>query len=357
MQSTPNTKRSKLWLIVIIIIGGLVVVGGILLFLLVRGPGIDQKALGLSSAPLDQPQPVPVSSQIDTLENYCQIITPQLATSLGAVAEPTSLKGGIGACEITLAGNALVQISSVSPYHRLTRSNNPSFAVPVTVAGLEGRLYNLGAPLNGECTLNLNTRSLNTFQVNVRWYLSNDLERATKRDQSCQIAQKTAEVLAKAYVPLAGGAPYTKTLQRPRADVIGDKPCQVVGGSGALYAGVFDVADDTNGKQAQRESLAGTCVYEHNGNKASITLDKSGKKLADLPIQVQNSTVTDRQLGMLPARQATTGNSCSIAVELAAGILMDITYTSGSEDSACRQAEVMHAAAISTLVSLSSAKL
>jgi hypothetical protein len=172
------------------------------------GPGVDSRTLGLSRLPVDQPSPIPSSTQADMIGRYCSIITPQIAKELGAVKEPIEVRGVIGACDVALDGDALIQISSVGPYGRLSSSDNPHFAQLITIAGLEARMYNLSAPLSGECTIKLNTRSATVPIINVRWNIANDFERATKRVKSCEIAQKAAETIAKTYVPLAGGTVY-----------------------------------------------------------------------------------------------------------------------------------------------------
>lgn len=349
-----KTNLKKILLIAGLTLAGIAVLLVIYGFNLAKGPGVDQKVLELSPQPIDQPAPIPSSSQADTSENYCQFITPQIAEALGATAKPINIKGIIAGCDVPLPGGAWAQISSVGPFNRLHPADKPHFAQAVTVAGLEARIYNLGAPLSGECTLNLNTRSINSIIINVRWLGMNDLTRATKRAESCELAQKAGEVLAQAYVPLAGGTVYPKTMQQPTAAAISDHPCLIVDNAAALYGDVYNVADDKNGKQQARQAQTGSCTYQHSGNQAVVTLDRSGKTLPSYASMPAGKT-TERQLGALPVRQIEQGKTCAMVVELQPGSLLDITYTHRESGStACKLAELMQAKAISSLVNASS---
>lgn len=350
-MTSKKNRAVLIWVCSIII--GLVVAVGIGIYAgysLLVGPGVDPKALELSKLPIDQLSPLPSSGQADIMERYCDVVTPVVAKQLGANGDPIPVKGPIGACDIPLAGGALIQLSSVGPYGQLSRSDNPHFAQLVTIAGLEGRIYNLSAPLSGECTLKLNTRSVTVPTINVRWYLTNELDRATKRSQSCEIAKKTAEVIAKTYVPLAGGTVYVKTIQKPNLKSISGNPCKIVNNVAALYGDVYDVQDDRNGKQQARENQRSQCTYEYKGNKAVVTLSMGGNLDGEL-----SSTDTDRSLGALPARQAQDGATCSMRVELYPGVTLGIDYTAtdGGEE-ACLKAELMQASSVKTLIDSSS---
>ncbi|HEU5121220.1 MAG TPA: hypothetical protein VFT59_00095 [Candidatus Saccharimonadales bacterium] len=351
-NTTPRNKRIiKILLLVGLLVCGLVVAAVIYVSSLI-GPGVDQRVMKFSTLPIDQPSPVPASGQVGVMEDYCQIVTPDIAQALNATGELLNIEV-TGACDIPLAGGALIQISSVGPYGHLSSIDSPTFAEYVTVAGLEGRLYNLGAPLNGECTLKLNSRSITTMTINVRWYTANDLGRATKRAESCKIARQAGEIFAKAYIPLAGGTPYAKTIQRPKSDVINSHPCIVVNSAAAVYGEVYDIADDRNGKQQTRSNQLNTCSYEYNGNKAIVTLDTSGKSLDEFPVPPHTVT-TNQQLGVIPARQAKAEGFCSITTELADGIVLDIAYESSLSNDLCARAETMQASALYDLINISS---
>lgn len=353
-QASSNKTRHTVWWVLASVAFAIILLIGAGMFAVSQlvGPGVDQRAAALSTLPIDQPSPIPSSKQLDMVEDYCQIITPAIAQRMKAIAAPINTESFIGGCDIPLEGGAFVQVSSPGTYGQLEQIDAPWFVTSATVAGLEARLFNLGAPLSGECTLQLNTRSVTTVTVNVRWIIANDLERATKRTKSCEIARESAEVLAAAYVPLAGGTAHPKTLQKPSASIIEPYPCKVVSSSAALRASIYDEADDKNGKQAQRQAQKEQCTYALGADKAVVTLYMN-KTLGDLP--AANAAMTNRQLGTLSARQTESGGSCSFAVELAEGIISEIVFTSDKTDgSACVRAEQMQASSVDALISASS---
>ena len=357
-RERPSSKKARhtvWWVLGSVAFAIILLIGaGIFAVSQLVGPGVDQRAAALSKLPIDQPSPIPSSGQLDMVEDYCQIITPAIAQQMKAIAPPINTESFIGGCDIPLKGGAFVQVSSPGTYGQLKQIDAPWFVTSATVAGLEARLFNLGAPLSGECTLRLNTRSVTTITVNVRWIIANDLERATKRAKSCEIAQESAEVLAAAYVPLAGGTVYPKTLQKPSARVIEPYPCKVIDSAAALRASIYNEADDKNGKQAQRQTQQEQCIYALGADRAVVTLH-TNKTLSDLPAAAPSATVTNRQLGILPARQAENGGSCSFAVELAEGIISEIAFTSDKTDgSACMRAEQMQASSVERLINASS---
>lgn len=356
-QTSVNNKKSSAFAWILGAVAALLMMAGIGIYAgysMLIGPGVDSRAVGFSNQPIDQPSPIPSSGQVNMIGSYCSIVTPHIAEELGAVGDPIEVKGPIGACDIALNDGALIQISSVGPYGRLSQSDNPHFAQSVTIAGLEGRMYNLSAPLSGECTIKLNTRSITVPTINVRWNITNDLKRATKRAKSCEIAQRAADVFAKAYVPLAGGTAYQGTLQAPVAGSIEDYPCRIVTNAAALHADVYDIQDDRNGRQSERRDQRNQCTYAYRDRKAVVTLDTSGHSLEHFPVPA-GAESTSRTLGPLSARIDQRDGDCSFVVELAPGIILDIAYSGAKDDGLnCRMAEHMQANAIKTLIDISS---
>ena len=344
-------KRHVIWIWIIGLIA-LLSFGIYMAFTHFVGPGVSTRALEFSKLPVDQPSPIPSSAQTNTMEHYCDIVTSEIANSLGASGEPIPIKGLIVACDIPLSGGALIQISSIGPYGHLSEHDKPHFAQPVTIAGLEGRIYNVNAPLSGECTLKLNTRSVTVPIINVRWNIANDIERATKRAQSCEIAQKAGEVFAKTYVPLAGGAVYQKTLQSPDPRFIEDYPCKLANDAAAIYGGVYNFQNLRNNSRQEQPS---ECVYEYGNNKAIVTLERSGRSIADLAGSLKNLKPVERLLGTLQALEIRRETTCTIAVELSPGILFSIAYTAKEGDNeACARSQTMQASSIRGLIDASS---
>lgn len=297
---------------------------------------------GFSSAPLDQPYPVP-SYFWPGLRDLCEWITPELARQAGGTGEIRPQEAG---CNVVHAGNELVQVTSVGPYDWVM--DPARFMRPVTIAGLQAREYAFTGQGKGECSLQVNTRAPIALNL-VAW---NPTDRdGGSREQRCQVVRRVAEVLVRQYVPAAGGTPWGRTPQRPAPDVgAGMVACELVGQSAAV-AGSTDPRRAATGT----DPLGTTCTYEGDGTKlVGLVTDGPDAGLADVEPRLPDAKVTERRLGELPARLEEAGTDCAMSVEFAEGRIFTITYhVDGVLGLACPTAEVIAAGVLTRLIDIS----
>ncbi len=295
---------------------------------------------GFSSAPLDQPYPVP-SFFWPGLRDVCEWITPELARRAGGTGEIRPQRAG---CDILRGGNELVQVSSVGPYDWVR--DPADFMRPVTIAGLQAREYAFTG--QDECSLEVNTRAPIGLSL-VAW---NPAERdGGDVAQRCRVVRRVAEVLVRRYVPAAGGTPWARTPQRPAPDAgAGRVACELLGQSAAAYGGT-----DVRATATGTEPLGTTCTYEAEDAKlVGLVTDGPGAGLDDVGPRLPDAEVTERRLGVLPARIEDAGTDCAMSVEFAPGRLFTITYhVDGVLGVACPTAEVVAAHVLTRLIDMS----
>lgn len=245
-----------------------------------------------------------------------------------------------------MGGNEVVQVAAGGPYGWVTDPYR--FMRPVTVAGLEGREYAFAGQGKGECSLHVNTGSPESL-ILVAWDPKN--RDGGSAEARCQVVRRVGEVLVRAYVPAAGGKPWSRTPQRPAADVgAGKVACELVTESAAVYG-----KTDPRLAATGTDPLGTTCTYEGVSHKfVALVTDGPDTGLADVDPRVPDAEVTDRRLGVLPARQEDAGLTCALSVEFAPGRLLSVTFEhTGALGVACKNAEVVAAAVVTDLINAS----
>lgn len=297
---------------------------------------------GFSSAPLDQPYPVP-DFFWPGLRDVCEWITPEMARQAGGTGEVRPQEAG---CNVVRGGNELVQVSSVGPYDWVM--DPARFMRPVTIAGLQAREYAFIGQGQGECSLLVNTRA----PVAIQFAAWNPTDRdGGSFEERCRVVRRVAEVLVRRYVPAAGGTPWHRTPQRPAADVGVDMvACELVDQSAAVEG-----STDPRRAATGTDPLGTTCTYEGNDTKlVGLVTDGPDTGLSDVEPRLPDATVTERRLGELPARMEEAGTDCAISVEFAQRRIFTITYhVEGVLGLACPTAEVVAANVLTKLIDMS----
>lgn len=234
----------------------------------------------------------------------------------------------------------IIQVRLNAPYRPIAQATE--MHEPVEIAGLPGRVFLL-SPVEDPtfCTVELDIRAYSSFIVDA--YDHRDFApSAPDNSANCELAKKAAEILAKRYVPMAGGTPWKGTPQRPTEEQLrAVPPCEFVQNP------IFSPVIEDNPKTRQ-ESWGTSCVYaDDNGTLTELLTDGTGG-LDDLPRQFDGGIVTDGTFGDYPARVEQAENSCSIAVETDDGQAAGVTYIHNSAtEEACPISGVNLAEAIS----------
>ena len=271
---------------------------------------------GYSVKPLDQLQPLP---------NYrsplgCGWLS-GFRSHVSALHPAGTATSGSG-CQVLLPGGEIVQVRPYGPYNRLV--DVTSYLKAVTVHGLEGRLYSFVPQTTDKiCSVELDTRSLTGLGVDSY----NSTPTHGDFQAHCQRAMQVAGILAKTYVPLAGGHPYPKTPQQPTAAMLkGASACDVVDSGSIVYAN--DMADDNpeTGTTAQGT----TCDYtsEQQYGRIQVLLTTGSGGLAALPAKPGTQVSTTR-LGVLHARTEQRADGCTFSVQFENGQVAQLDYTVG----------------------------
>lgn len=187
---------------------------------------------GFSTTPFDQPAPAP-DLFWPKLTSTCQWLTPEIAKAAGGTGKLVPTEAG---CDAHLPGTTdVVQIAAAGPYDYL--NDTVRFSRPITIAGLQARERSFKEQGKGECAVDADTRSYTTLTLVVWNAVKPDSGDATKR---CAVGRRFMEVIVKKFVPLAGGTPWSRTLQKPGPNAGADKTACDIAGEGVAAYGSMD---------------------------------------------------------------------------------------------------------------------
>lgn len=272
---------------------------------------------GYSVAPFDQPQPLPGLLSRQGCK-WLAAVKPKLR-SLGATATANSYSG----CQLLYPKGEIAQIHVVGPYTAVTDST--TYLKPTKIAGVEARYYSfVDKKTDTICSVAMNPRSLSGITVDAY----NRKEAGGTFEAHCRLARKVAQFVARTFIPLAGGTPWSGTPQQPTAGTLAKAgACDVVNKGAIIYAN--NVTDEH--PRAGKSAAGSTCDYR-NADYGSIhvllTTGRGGLKgLAPKP----GTTVAATRAGVMPARTGQTENSCGFAVQFATGQVAALTYTLGAK--------------------------
>jgi hypothetical protein len=199
-----------------------------------------------------------------------------------------------------------------------------AFMEPVEIAGLEARMFDLAANQEvypGSCQAQVNTRSMSGFKV-LHW---NEKSRPLDKEQSCAKARQVAEVIAKRMVPLAGGAVWPATPQKPDPSLVDGEACDVVDDLVTVYAGI-EIGDENH--EEGTSEVGTTCGAERKGRRATTLLTSGPDQgLAQVPSASGARVTQAMTIGPLSARKEVLASSCAVAVEFVPGRLLRIEYS------------------------------
>ncbi len=167
---------------------------------------------------------------------------------------------------------------------------------------------------------------------------------------NCELAAKAADILARRYVPLAGGKPFAGTAQRPDETVLaGLKPCEFV--TNPIYTPVIE-----DNPRTDTTDYGTSCTYQDDHGILRELISTGAGGLDGFPHQLQGGQVTARTFGAdYPARQERTDRECILAIETGDGQVFAVDYTHPEPtDQACRIAGVQLASSIAGLLSTES---
>ncbi len=260
---------------------------------------------------------------------------------LGAVAVEDSASG----CQVELSNGQGAQIHLYGPYNRITEDT--SLLQPVDVAGVKGRVYVFDPPPVTFCSVELDVRAFASLKVDG-YELAGD--EAGDRDAHCELAKRIAEVIAKRYVPLAGGTPWPHTRQQPADDVLSrTAPCEAVRFTDTNYVGISGGRDSGH---AGSTALGPTCQYESDFASATVQIVTAKTGLAQLSPHSATS-VEDTTFGVLPARTEQASDRCWLSVQFGNGQVLQLEFTPHHDrDRAitCAAAKVIMASAMASLI-------
>ncbi|WP_165401414.1 DUF3558 family protein [Herbihabitans rhizosphaerae] len=265
---------------------------------------------GFTGQPRDQPLALPAGGP--RICEWLQPTMPDMAV-VGAIGF------GVTAYGCNLAANKVAQIRVDGPYNMITQRTY--LLEHYEFAGLHGRIYSFAPPPNQMCTVQLDVRAFTSIAVDV---YEPDNNRGDRR-QHCETAGKVIQVLARKFVPAAGGTPWRETVQAPAA-LTETAPCKVVRSTDAAFATVYA---KTGGEQ--RTDSGGTCTYhDSRGTVIGLVSTKTGG-LADVPRQVPSGEVREGRFGSLPARYEQSATRCFVTAALPSGQAMGAGFTADGE--------------------------
>lgn len=241
--------------------------------------------------------------------------------AFGVRATATAAAGS--GCQFQFAHGEIAQVHIIGPYHNVTDST--TYLKPTTIAGLEGRAYSFVEQTTDTiCSVVFNPRSLLSITVDAY----NTKETGGTFAAHCQLANKVATALAKAYVPLAGGHPWPGTPQQPAAASLrGLIACKMVTDGSIIWAN--DMSDKN--PRPGHTSLGSTCDFSREGyGTIHVVLTTGTGGLKSVP-PAPGTTVTNAPAGVMPARMEQAGKTCTYSVQLRTGQVAQLAYTLGSK--------------------------
>lgn len=322
---------------------------------------------GWSTQPLDQPRPMPSPDYnwftYDTAN--CAWTTPELLTALGKTGG--DLRTGPIFCTFYIDQefdqdapkdyHEQLQIQFDGPYSDHTDTLDVAFMRSITVAGLEAREYDLKAnqaKYPGSCTVEVNTRSLGG--ITVMGGTSRAEHQGTDPRLMCERVRKAATVLARTFVPLAGGTPWEQTRQQPQPGEM------AATGADACLVTARDAPAESvlafEGRKGQ-DGAATTCTYtDGSGVKVMVWLstDVPDDWQTQVPRLDEREITAATKLGTLPAYQQLTpsGETCAESVRYAEGEVLHVTYENRQRTPAelCRVAELIAGSAVNKMIDI-----
>lgn len=271
------------------------------------GPGTDSSEYtapgdgsGYDTADWDQPLPLPLG------ENRCawqKDLVPEIGALGGGV---TDFKDNTSGCQFLLAdGNTIVQVRETGPYNRI--SQETGVLEPGQFAGVPGRVYAFTYDKHTGCSALLASRSAAVPAVDI-----STKDKGGDQKQHCELAKKAMEVVAKKYVPLAGGTPASGTVQEVPASVLQGKSACDLAKSGGTYIGV-----ESKSAQEGTDQLGGTCTLDGSATTASAKLTTSTALDAVPP--VPGAKATNGKLGSYPLRMEQEPAKCTLSLDFGGG--------------------------------------
>ncbi|WP_424186110.1 hypothetical protein ACOBQX_30235 [Actinokineospora sp. G85] len=270
-----------------------------------------------STAPQDQPIPIPSWEWDGWADHggFCAALPAGLFD--GIAAAPPAPTGHF--CSFPTTEDTRVQIfwgDIPGPF-----IYDPlAFLDETRVAGLNAISYDLRTNQDtypGSCSVAVDTRSLSSYAVLV-W---TETKRPLDRARSCELAGEVAGRIATARVPLAGGAVWEPTPQRPTT--VPSDPCEVVDDLVATHAGL---AHKEHEAKRGAGALGPTCLIAKNKREAAVLLTAGPRQgLADTA-PPEGARTEDLRIGPLPARKEVMATACAIAVEPVPGRLLRVQY-------------------------------
>jgi hypothetical protein len=294
---------------------------------------------GFSTQPWDQPLPLP-TRQSGNACGWLESALPALQP-LGAVSVEDRASG----CQFALSNGQGAQVHLYGPYNRITEDT--ALLQPVDIAGIKGRVYVFDPPPSIFCSVELDIRAYASLKVDG-YELSSD--EAGDRQAHCELAMRVAEVIAKRYVPLAGGTPWPQTRQQPADDVLSrTEPCETVRFTDVNYGGISSGRD--SGRQGSTV-LGPTCQYQSDYASATVQIVTATTGLAQLP-QHSGTRGQDTAFGVLPARIEQAADRCWLSVQFGNGQVLQLEFTPNRARDypiTCMAAKVIMASAMATLI-------
>jgi hypothetical protein len=319
---------------------------------------------GWSTQPMDQPRPMP-SPNYDWFQYElanCAWTTPELLATLGKTGG--DLTTGPVFCAFYIDKNfsedtqqddhEQMQIEFDGPYTNHFDTIDIAFMHSITIAGLEAREYDLQASQDkypGSCTVEVNTRS--TGGMLVIGSASASAPRGTDPEPMCRRVRGAATVLAKTFVPLAGGTPWRNTPQQPKSTAITDADACAVTANQATA----EIVLATEGHKGT-DGEATTCIYSNGRRKVTVWLatDMPAEWHAKVPRLDVEELTENTTLGTLPAyRQVTpSGNKCAEAVQVSEGQVLHVVYENRrlKTEELCRVAELIAGSSVNKMTDI-----
>lgn len=236
-----------------------------------------------------------------------------LCLAAGKTQELGTLGGGVidykdqpSGCQFLLSDdNTVIQVRETGTYNRIDQST--SLLRPATFAGVPGRIYAF-SDSDQICSAELASRSIGVPSVDV--FRKN---KQGDRQQHCDLAQKAMEMIAKRYVPLAGGTPSSSARQGLPSSVLQAATACDLANAGTAYLGL-DSGTGTKGTTPQ----GSTCTLTGGSTTATALLTTGAPGLDEVPI-VPGASVTTTKLGSFPLRIEQEPAKCTLSLEYTGG--------------------------------------
>ncbi|WP_020421096.1 hypothetical protein [Amycolatopsis sp. ATCC 39116] len=287
---------------------------------------------GYDTAAWDQPIPLPVGA------NLCSWM-PEMTEAFGRLGggvvrtSDGSVEGGPG-CSFRLADGNVIQVRNDGPFYAINQYT--SVLEAATFAGLPGRMYSF-VPADdprGLCTAQLAGRSIAVPAVDAFARDNNGNQQAM-----CALARQGMELLARRYVPLAGGTPARDAIQDlPPGALDATSACDLA--AAAVYH--LNVPYREEARQRGSTALGTTCTVEGQANTATFLLTTGTPGLAGVP-PVAGAKVTTSRFGTsYTLRLEQEPARCTASLEYTGGKVFQLTTGPDRRpgNSACQAARV-----------------